>query len=260
MSAANTIIPFHFPTSTPGLLPVRVRGHHAPAVPGERARAHQVHAPGACSSRCGRPSSTASTPSCSGAAATSPRRARSTSPVASSSTCRPVCPASSRPGSSDRGSCEIDSTPCPTTWSWRRSVPASCGSAGTASTVVTRTTPGPSMAAAVVNTNLATGDRRPRLDGHGRLAHQGEEADLPRRRERHDLRPGRHHAVRRLGQRPGRHLRRRHLHGRRLGVPGTTCPRCGRSRRSTTPSVSSTPTASPASSAACCSASSATRT
>jgi hypothetical protein len=40
-------------------------------------------------------------------------------------------------------SCEIDSTPCPTTWSWRRSVPASCGSAGTGSTVVTRTTPAP---------------------------------------------------------------------------------------------------------------------
>ena len=90
--------------------------------------------------------------------------------------------------------------------------------------------------------------RRPGLDGHGRLAHQGEEAHLPGRCQRHDLRPGRHHAVRRLGQRPGRHLRRRHLLAPSSGWPGTTCPRCGRSRRWTTPSVSSTPTASPASS------------
>ena len=44
------------------------------------------------------------------------------------------------------------------------------------------------------------------------------------------------------------------------GSPGTTCPRCGRSARSTTPSGSSTPTASPGCSVACCSASSATRT
>ena len=113
-------------------------------------------APGASWFRCGRPSSTRSTPSCSGAAATSPRKARSTSPVGTSSTCRPVSPASSPHGSSGPGSYEIDSTPCPTTWSWRRSVPESCGSVGTASTVVTRTTPVPSMAGAVVNTNLAT--------------------------------------------------------------------------------------------------------
>ena len=45
--------------------------------------------PGACWCRCGRPSSTASTHSCSGAAATSPRRVRSTSPADTSSTCRP---------------------------------------------------------------------------------------------------------------------------------------------------------------------------
>ena len=43
------------------------------------------------------------------------------------------------------------------------------------------------------------------------------------------------------------------------GWPGTSCPRCGRSPRWTMPWESSTPTASPASSAACCSASSVTR-
>ena len=102
--------------------------------------------------------------------------------------------------------------------------------------------------------------RCPGLDRHGRLALQGEEAHLPGRRQRHDLRPGRHHAVRRLGQRLGRHLRRRHLLAPSSGWPGTTSPRCGRSRRSTTRWVSSTPTAWPASWAACCSASSATRT
>ena len=103
-------------------------------------------------------------------------------------------------------------------------------------------------------------DRRARLDADGRLAHQGEEADVPRRRQRHDLRPGRHHAVCRLGQRLGRHRRRRDLPAPSSGSPGTTSPRCRRSRRSTTRSASSTPTASPASWAACCSASSATRT
>ncbi len=64
-------------------------------------------APGASWCRCGRPSSTASTPSCCGAAATSPRKGRSTSPAAMSSTCRPGCRASWPPGSSDHGSCEI---------------------------------------------------------------------------------------------------------------------------------------------------------
>ena len=76
---------------------------------------------------------------------------------------------------------------------------------------------GASMAAAVINTNLATGDRRRGVDDHGRLAHQGAKADLPRRCQRHDLRPGRHHTLCRLGERPGCHLRRRHLLGRRLG-------------------------------------------
>ena len=60
-------------------------------------------------------------------------------------------------------------------------------------------------------------NRCPGLDRHGRLVLQGEEAHLPGRRQRHDLRPGRHHTVRRLGQRPGRHLRRRHLLRRGLG-------------------------------------------
>ena len=85
---------------------------------------------------------------------------------------------------------------------------------------------GASAAAAVVNTNLATATGRPGLDGPGRLALQGEEAHLPGWRERHDLRPGRDHAVRRLGQRPGRHLRRRHLLAPSSGWPGTSSPRC----------------------------------
>ena len=50
------------------------------------------------------------------AAATSPRRGRSTSRVATSSTCRRVCRASLRLGALVLGSCEIGSTPCPTTW------------------------------------------------------------------------------------------------------------------------------------------------
>ena len=85
---------------------------------------------------------------------------------------------------------------------------------------------GASAAAAVVNTNLATGDRRPRLDAHGRLALEGEEAHLPRRCQRHDLRPGRHHAVRRLGQRPGAPSTSAPSAPPSSGSPGTTCPRC----------------------------------
>ena len=102
--------------------------------------------------------------------------------------------------------------------------------------------------------------RRARLDAHGRLAHQGEEAHLPRRCQRHDLRPGRHHTVRRLGQRLGCHRRRCDLLRRRLGGLELPLQGAARSPRWTTPSASSTPTASPASSAACCSASSVTRT
>ena len=93
--------------------------------------------------------------------------------------------------------------------------------------------------------------RRPYLDGPGRLALQGEEAHLPRRRERHDLRPGRDHTLRGLGQRSGRHLRRPHRHHDRLG--GLELPLQGAAflARWTMPSESSTPTASPASQAAC---------
>ena len=139
--------PLPLPDGVAGLLPVRVRGHHPAAVPGERARVGSSSAPGASWCRCGRPASTRSTPSCCGAAATSPRRARSTSPAGTSSTCRPVCPDSWPPGSSAPGCSGTDNTSCPTTWSWRRSVPASCGSAGTASTVVTRTTREPARPA-----------------------------------------------------------------------------------------------------------------
>ncbi len=92
VSAANTVIPVPLPDRLTRLLPVRVRGHHAAAVPRQRARPDQVQRLVHPRARCGRPSSTASTPSCSGAAATSPRRERSTSPADSSSTCRPGCP------------------------------------------------------------------------------------------------------------------------------------------------------------------------
>ena len=119
---------------------------------------------------------------------------------------------------------------------------------------------GASAAAAVINTNIATATGVLVWMLMDAWLTKEKKAHLPRRRQRHDLRPGRHHAVRRLGQRLGCHLRRRHLLAPSSGWPGTTCPRCGRSRRSTTRSASSTPTASPASWAACCSASSVTRT
>ena len=48
------------------------------------------------------------------------RRERSTSRVATSSICRPASPGSWRRGCSDLGSYEIGSMPCPTTSSWRR--------------------------------------------------------------------------------------------------------------------------------------------
>ena len=107
------------------------------------------------------------------------------------------------------------------------------------------------------------GDRRGHdgLDPHGHVPDSGEEADLPRRPQRHDLRPGRHHPGRRLRQRPRRDHHRRGLLRQSSGSPGCTCrSTSGRSTRWTTPSASSTPTASPASSAACSSASSRTRT
>ena len=55
------------------------------------------------------------------------------------------------------------------------------------------------------------------LDGDGRLAHEGEETDVPGRCERNDLRSGRHHSVCRLGRRLGRDHGRGLLHGHRLG-------------------------------------------
>ena len=68
------------------LLPGRLRRDHAAAVPGRGRRAGSSSRRGSCSCRCGSPSSTASTPRCSGAAAASPRRARSTTRAATSST------------------------------------------------------------------------------------------------------------------------------------------------------------------------------
>ena len=95
--------PLPLPDRHAGVLPVRVRRDHAAAVPRQRPRTDQVPAPGVCSSRCGRRSSTASTRSSCGVAATSPKRGRSTSRVASSSTCPLGCRGSSRPGCSVRG-------------------------------------------------------------------------------------------------------------------------------------------------------------
>jgi Amt family ammonium transporter len=84
VSAANTIIPFHFPTASlayfqlvfAAITPLLFLGSVLGRISGGSSSV-----PGASSSRCGRPSSTASTPSCCGAVATSPRRDRSTSPV-----------------------------------------------------------------------------------------------------------------------------------------------------------------------------------
>ncbi len=98
VSAANTAIPFHFPTTSLAYFQF-VFAAITPLLFLGASWAGSSSAPGACWCRCGRPSSTASTPSCCGAAATSPRRVRSTSPVGSSSTCRPGCRGSSRPGS-----------------------------------------------------------------------------------------------------------------------------------------------------------------
>ena len=76
---------------------------------------------------------------------------------------------------------------------------------------------GSDAAAAVVNTNLATAAGLLTWVALDAWLVQGEEAHLPRCGERHDLRPGRDHPLRRLGQRPGRHLRRRHLLRHRVG-------------------------------------------
>ncbi len=120
---------------------------------------------------------------------------------------------------------------------------------------------GADAAAAIVNTNLATAVAMMVWILMDMFLSSGQEADLPRRPQRHDLRPGRHHPGRRLRQRPRRDHHRRGVPRRSSGSPGTPCrSTSGRSTRWTTPSASSTRTASPASSAACSSASSRTRT
>ncbi len=109
-------MPFHFPTADAGLLPVRVRGHHPAAVPRERARPDQVQR---------------LVPA--GAAVVDLRLLRRRLPALGRRLLRPggcarllrwvrhphvgrCVRASWPPGSSDPDSCEIDSTPCPTTW------------------------------------------------------------------------------------------------------------------------------------------------
>ena len=120
---------------------------------------------------------------------------------------------------------------------------------------------GSDAAAAVVNTNLATAVAMMVWILMDMFFSPGQEADLPRRPQRHDLRPGRHHPGGRLRQRLRRDHHRPGLPRRSSGSPGTPCrSTSGRSTRSTTPSASSTPTASPACSAACSSASWPTRT
>ena len=151
-------------------------------------------------------------------------------------------------------------TPCPTTWSWRPSVPASCGSAGTASTVVTRTTPGPTRPPPW---STPTWPPRSACWSGWRM-----DAWLSKAKKPTFLGGVNGMICGLVGITPcagwvngwGAIVVGRHLHAPSCGSPGTTCPRCGRSPRWTMPSGSSTPTASPASSAACCWASSATRT
>ena len=76
---------------------------------------------------------------------------------------------------------------------------------------------GSDASAAVVNTNLATAVAMMTWVLMDMFLDRGEEADLPRRPQRHDLRPGRHHPGGRLRERPRRdHHRRRRL-GDRLG-------------------------------------------
>ncbi len=77
---------------------------------------------------------------------------------------------------------------------------------------------GADAAAAVVNTNIATAAGVLVWMAMDAWLSKEQEAHLPGRGERHDLRPGRDHTLRRLGQRPGRHLRRRHRHGHRLDL------------------------------------------
>ena len=120
---------------------------------------------------------------------------------------------------------------------------------------------GANAAAAVVNTNLATAVAMMIWILMDMFLSSGQEADLPRRPQRHDLRPGRHHPGRRLSSTASARSSSAWSPRRSSGSPGTRCrSTSGRSTRWTTPSASSTPTASPACSAACSSASWRTRT
>ena len=151
----------------------------------------------------------ASTPSCSGAVATSPRRGRSTSPVVTSSTCRPGCRGSWPPGSSDPRLLRDRQNALP-----NNLVMAAVGAGilwlgWNGFNGGDPYYAGADAAAAVVNTNLAT--------AVGVLTWMGMDAWLSKAKkptflgggQRHDLRPGRHHAVCRLGERLGRHRCRR---------------------------------------------------
>ena len=108
---------------------------------------------------------------------------------------------------------------------------------------------GADAAAAVLNTNLGHRRRVPRLGRLG-LRHRPQ-AVADRQRQRHDRRPRRDHAGRRLRERLGRNRDRRDRLVGRLLRATTTWRRAGRSGSSTTRSASSTRTASPASPAAC---------
>ena len=68
---------------------------------------------------------------------------------------------------------------------------------------------GSDAAAAVINTNLATAVAMMVWILMDMFLSLGQEAHLPRRPQRHDLRPGRHHPGRRLRQRPRRDRHRR---------------------------------------------------
>ena len=76
---------------------------------------------------------------------------------------------------------------------------------------------GASAAAAVINTNIATATGVLVWIRDGRLVHQGEEAHVPRWCQRHDLRPGRDHTSCRFCQWLGCLRHRHHLHRIRLG-------------------------------------------
>ncbi len=246
VSAANTVIPFHFPpthwpTSSSYSQPSRRSCSWAAS------SAASSSVPGACWCRCGRPSCTRLTPSCFwGGGVTSHRRAPSTSPVDRHPHVR--WSVGIRCSLVSWTSAGTRQTACvaPTTSSWQQSVPASCGLVGTASTVVTRTTRVPTLRQRW-STPTSHCLRCARLDRDGRLVLQGQEANLlggvngmicglvgitPCAAGSTDGAPS-------PSVRSAPHS---------SGSLGTTSPRSVRSARSTTPSVSSTPTAWPASS------------